>query len=103
MKVSFLITGLQHAAILDHDAKPARKMKRPQKPLHGCGKHFGGAHLAAKLAKVVFLILSIPNVQHKQFPHLPPHSVMTRGPSYSSHFSEVKDSISFKMFVIVEK
>lgn len=72
MKVPLFITGLQHAAILDHDAKPARKMKRPQKPLHGRGKHFGRAHLAAKLAKVVFLILSIPNVQHKQFPHLPP-------------------------------
>jgi hypothetical protein len=40
-EVPLLIAGLQHAAILHHDAKPARKVKRAQKPLHGCGKNLG--------------------------------------------------------------
>jgi hypothetical protein len=61
-EVPLLIAGLQYAAILHHDTKPARKVKRAQKPLHGCGKNLRRAHLAAKLHEISFLIVVFVNI-----------------------------------------
>lgn len=55
-EIAFFITGLQDAAILHHDADPAGKMECPEQALNGCGKNFGGAHLAAKLDEFFLFI-----------------------------------------------
>jgi len=58
----------QNASVLHNHAHASGKLRRQQQPLHGCGEHFGGPHLAAELDEALLLIDDVSVAHHLFIP-----------------------------------
>jgi hypothetical protein len=67
-EIAVRVDRLENASVLHNHAPASGKLQGQQQPLHGCGEHFGGPHLAAELDEALLLIDDVSVAHHLFIP-----------------------------------